>query len=77
MYVAKTKGKGRCEVFQPGHHAAQLERERLQADLHQALDRRELVFHYQPIVDLRPGQVSGYEALLRWRHADRGLVPPA
>ena len=77
MYVAKTSGKGRSEVFHPSHHAAQLDRERLHADLHHALDRQELVLHYQPIVDLTAGRVSGYEALLRWQHPERGLVPPA
>ncbi len=77
MYVAKTNGKGRCEVFQPRHHAAALEREQLQADLHQALDRDEFVLHYQPIVNLSSGDVSGYEALLRWQHPERGLVNPA
>jgi diguanylate cyclase (GGDEF)-like protein/PAS domain S-box-containing protein len=77
MYVAKTSGKGRCEVFQPSHHADHLERERLQADLYQALERQELVLHYQPIVDLASRRVSGYEALVRWQHPERGLVPPA
>ncbi|WP_176832457.1 bifunctional diguanylate cyclase/phosphodiesterase [Geodermatophilus sp. DSM 45219] len=77
MYVAKTSGKGRCEVFAPSHHAAQLDRERLQADLYHALDRQELVLYYQPIVDLASGDVRGYEALLRWEHPDRGLIPPA
>ncbi len=76
MYVAKTTGKGRCEVFQPSHHSAQLERERLLADLHQAVEAQQFVLHYQPIVDLTSGQVSGCEALLRWHHPDRGLVPP-
>ncbi len=77
MYVAKTSGKGRCEVFRPSHHAAHLERERLQADLYQALERQELVLHYQPIVDLASGRVSGYEALVRWCHPERGTVSPA
>jgi diguanylate cyclase (GGDEF)-like protein/PAS domain S-box-containing protein len=77
MYVAKTSGKGRCEVFRPSHHAAHLERERLQADLYQALERQELVLHYQPIVDLTSGRVSGHEALVRWCHPERGMVPPA
>ncbi len=76
MYVAKSNGKGRYEVFQPSHHAAHLERERLEADLYQALDRQELVLHYQPIMDLGSRRISGYEALLRWQHPTRGLVPP-
>jgi diguanylate cyclase (GGDEF)-like protein len=76
MYVAKTRGKGRREIFQPSHHAAQLERERLTTDLHKALDRQQFVLHYQPIVDLPAGEVSGFEALVRWQHPERGLVPP-
>ncbi|MGY1686798.1 putative bifunctional diguanylate cyclase/phosphodiesterase [Geodermatophilus sp. SYSU D00867] len=77
MYVAKSSGKGRYETFQPSHHAAHLERERLLADLYQALDRQELVLHYQPIVDLASATTSGYEALVRWQHPAHGLVPPA
>jgi diguanylate cyclase (GGDEF)-like protein/PAS domain S-box-containing protein len=77
MYVAKANGKGRCEVFQPSHHASALEREGLLADLHLAVDRDELLLHYQPIVNLFSGEVSGYEALLRWQHPERGIVPPA
>ncbi len=76
MYAAKNSGKGRCEVFQPHHHAAQLQREQLRADLHQALDRREFALHYQPIVDIASGRTTGFEALLRWQHPQRGLVPP-
>jgi diguanylate cyclase (GGDEF)-like protein/PAS domain S-box-containing protein len=77
MYVAKTSGKGRYEVFQGSHHASQLEAERLRADLHHALDANQLELHYQPIVRLSTGDVVGHEALLRWNHPRRGLVPPA
>ncbi|MCV2490069.1 EAL domain-containing protein [Geodermatophilus sp. YIM 151500] len=76
MYVAKSTGKGRRETFQPAHHAAQVERDRLTADLHQALDRHQFELHYQPIVDLAAGQVTGFEALVRWHHPERGLIPP-
>ncbi|MCV2489583.1 EAL domain-containing protein [Geodermatophilus sp. YIM 151500] len=76
MYVAKTSGKGRCEVFLPSHHTAALERDQLRADLHEALDAGQLVLHYQPIVDLGQREVAGFEALLRWQHPQRGLVPP-
>jgi diguanylate cyclase (GGDEF)-like protein len=76
MYAAKTSGKGRCEVFQPSYHTAQLEREKLRADLHQALDAAQFELFYQPIVDLPTQQVAGFEALIRWRHPERGLVPP-
>ncbi|GAA2724236.1 putative bifunctional diguanylate cyclase/phosphodiesterase [Cellulomonas aerilata] len=77
MYVAKTSGKGRYEVFQGSHHASQLETERLRADLHHALDGDQLELYYQPIVRLTTGDVVGFEALLRWNHPGRGLVPPA
>lgn len=77
MYVAKTTGKGRCEVFQPSHHADHLDRERLRADLHQALDEQQFAVHYQPIVDLGTGEVRAFEALLRWHHPQRGVVSPA
>ncbi|WP_337059893.1 putative bifunctional diguanylate cyclase/phosphodiesterase [Kineococcus sp. G2] len=77
MYVAKSTGKGRCEVFQPAHHAAELDRERLRADLHRALDEEQFTLAFQPIVELGTGRIDGFEALLRWNHPVRGLVPPA
>jgi diguanylate cyclase (GGDEF)-like protein/PAS domain S-box-containing protein len=76
LSIAKAAGKGRYETFQPRHHAAQLDRERLQADLDHALEAEQFVLHYQPIVDLDSGRIQGYEALVRWQHAHRGLVPP-
>jgi diguanylate cyclase (GGDEF)-like protein/PAS domain S-box-containing protein len=76
LSIAKATGKGRYETFQPHHHAAQLDRERLQVDLEQALEAEQLVMHYQPLVDLGTGRIDGYEALLRWQHPSRDLVPP-
>jgi diguanylate cyclase (GGDEF)-like protein/PAS domain S-box-containing protein len=76
MYAAKAKGKGSYEVFRPSLHAATMERMQLTADLQQAIDRGQLVVHFQPIVDLVDGGVAGLEALLRWRHPERGLLPP-
>jgi len=76
MYVAKTAGKGRSEIFEPGLHTAQVHREQLRADLHEALDAGQFELFYQPIVDLPTQRVSGFEALLRWRHPERGLVSP-
>jgi diguanylate cyclase (GGDEF)-like protein/PAS domain S-box-containing protein len=77
LYLAKEKGKGRCEVFEPSMRAAVMARLQLEADLHRALERSEFLLYYQPIVDLQSGQIIGAEALLRWRHPERGLLSPA
>ncbi len=77
MYRAKERGRNRCEYFAPsGRHRAQVTL-RLMDELHRAVERDELVLHYQPIVDVASGLTSGYEALLRWNHPDRGLLAPA
>ena len=76
MYTAKTSGKGRFAFYEPQMHAAAVTRMELKADLEQAIADNEFELHYQPIVDLRSGHVSGLEALVRWRHAERGLVLP-
>ena len=77
MYAAKKAGKGRIEVFQPRHHAAEMARQHLRADLQQALEDDQFVLYYQPIVDLITGGITSFEALLRWQHPTRGLLPPA
>jgi EAL domain-containing protein (putative c-di-GMP-specific phosphodiesterase class I) len=77
MYTAKSKGKNRLEVFEPGMHAAALTRLALKGDLERALERDEFRLVYQPIVRLGEGRMSGVEALLRWQHHDRGTVGPA
>ncbi len=76
MYAAKRAGKGRIEVYRPSHHAAEMARQQLRADLQQALDQDQFVLHYQPIVDLVTGGISSFEALLRWEHPTRGSLPP-
>ena len=76
MYTAKGRGKARYEVFKTEMRSAALERSRLKSALVRALDRHELVLHYQPIVELRSGRAVGVEALLRWEHAERGLLAP-
>jgi diguanylate cyclase (GGDEF)-like protein len=76
MYVAKTGGKGRLEVFQPSHHTAHVERDAVRGELAGALDGDQLELHYQPIFDVSTRQIVGFEALLRWRHPQRGLVSP-
>ena len=76
MYTAKNNGKGRYEWFAPSMHAAVVERLELTADLRRAVERSELFVLYQPIVDLATGRRTGVEALVRWRHPQRGLVGP-
>jgi diguanylate cyclase (GGDEF)-like protein len=76
MYAAKSGGKGRLEVFQPSHHTAHVERDAVRAELSGALDGEQLELHYQPIVDICSQQIVGFEALLRWRHPERGLISP-
>ena len=76
MYTAKSRGKNRIEIFEPSMHEAALARLALKGDLERALEREEFVLHYQPIMDLRRGDVAGFEALVRWMHPRRGLVSP-
>jgi diguanylate cyclase (GGDEF)-like protein len=76
MYAAKDEGKGRFRVFEPAMQLATVERLRLSVDLRGALERREFVLHYQPTVTLPSGTVTGMEALVRWLHPERGLIPP-
>jgi diguanylate cyclase (GGDEF)-like protein/PAS domain S-box-containing protein len=76
MYIAKRDGKGGYRLFEPEMHAGVLARLELRADLQRALENGQFDLHYQPIVKLADGQVAGMEALLRWRHPERGLVVP-
>ena len=77
MYAAKHGGKGRYVLFEESMHQAALERLVLESDLRSALDRGELELHYQPVVELSTRRIVGAEALLRWRHPERGIVMPA
>jgi diguanylate cyclase (GGDEF)-like protein len=77
LYRAKARGRGRYVVFAPAMHAAVRERVELETDLQAAFERHEFFLSYQPMFDLRAQRMSGAEALLRWRHPRRGLVPPA
>ncbi len=76
MYQAKLKGKGCTVEFDASRHGTVVERMQLEADLRRAVEHAEgLVLHYQPIVALRTGRPIGVEALLRWSHPSRGLIP--
>jgi PAS domain S-box-containing protein len=77
MYRAKAAGRGRFEIFDEKMLARAQEQLHLETDLHQALKRDEFHLVYQPIVELQSGRLRGFEALLRWRHPERGLVPPS
>jgi diguanylate cyclase (GGDEF)-like protein len=76
MYRAKAAGRGGFERYDPEMHTELVQRVQLEADLRRALDEGELFLHYQPTIDLASGQIVGAEALARWQHPTRGLVPP-
>jgi EAL domain-containing protein (putative c-di-GMP-specific phosphodiesterase class I) len=77
LYRAKADGKGSFRFFEAEMDARLQARRRLEIDLRGALRGSELQVHYQPLVDLTTGAVSGLEALLRWPHPERGLIPPS
>ena len=76
LYDAKNAGKNRFAVFAPTMHEAALARLSLTSDLRHAIERRELVVHYQPLVDLKSSSIVGLEALVRWEHPELGLLQP-
>ncbi|MEZ0115662.1 diguanylate cyclase (GGDEF)-like protein/PAS domain S-box-containing protein [Catenulispora sp. EB89] len=79
MYQAKSDGAvaGGYRFFEPATHERAVHRMNLEQDLRQAVERGEFTLVYQPIVALSDGRVTGAEALIRWRHPERGLLPPA
>ena len=77
MYGAKSDGRRTYRFFERAMDARVRARRTLELDLRQAIVEGEFEIEYQPIVDLRSGAVSGCEALLRWRHPERGMVSPA
>ncbi|MBF0141917.1 MAG: EAL domain-containing protein [Magnetococcales bacterium] len=76
MYRAKNDGRNAYRFFTPDMHAEALERMALEKDLHRAMDRGELIIHYQPIIDLKTRALVGAESFLRWHHSQRGWVSP-
>jgi diguanylate cyclase (GGDEF)-like protein/PAS domain S-box-containing protein len=76
MYMAKEAGKARYQVFEPAMHDTALKRLELKADLQRAVDNDEFVVHFQPVIELESGRIDGFEALVRWQHPVRGLIPP-
>jgi diguanylate cyclase len=77
LYKAKADGKGAFRMFEPALDARMQQRRLLESGLRQALARGEFELHYQPLADARTGRTTGAEALVRWRHPERGLVSPA
>jgi len=76
MYSAKERGRNNVQCYAEGMSAVTQERVRLESDLHEALRSGQFELHYQPKVDTSSGRVNSAEALIRWRHPQRGLVPP-
>jgi diguanylate cyclase (GGDEF)-like protein len=77
MYAAKEQGKGRVAVFEPGMYDIVMQRISMEEELRRAVANEEFVLHYQPVIELATNNVTGLEALVRWQHPQRGLVPPA
>ena len=77
MYQAKENGRQSSRFFEPAMNARAVERQSLEQSLRRALERREFALHYQPKVNLKSGQVTSAEALIRWTHPTRGSVSPA
>jgi len=76
LYRAKGEGRGTFHFFEPEMHARVLARRAMESDLRKALGAGEFELHYQPTVNLNSNQISGFEALIRWCHPERGMIPP-
>jgi diguanylate cyclase (GGDEF)-like protein len=77
LYAAKAAGRGKHRLYEPSMHSEAAERQVLENDLRQAIDRGELSVHYQPIVRAAGEEISGFESLVRWQHPSRGPISPA
>jgi diguanylate cyclase (GGDEF)-like protein/PAS domain S-box-containing protein len=76
MYRAKSQGRAHHAVFDEAMHAHSLALLRLETDLRRALERENFLVYYQPIVDLQSGELRGFEALVRWKHPEKGMISP-
>ena len=76
LYAAKAAGRGKHRLYEPSMHSEAAERQLLENDLRQAIERNELWMAYQPIVRAAGEEISGFEALVRWKHPARGAIPP-
>jgi diguanylate cyclase (GGDEF)-like protein/PAS domain S-box-containing protein len=77
MYQAKENGRQTYQFFKPAMNVQAVERQSIEGNLRRALERQEFAVHYQPKINLRTGEISGAEALIRWTHPTRGLISPA
>jgi diguanylate cyclase (GGDEF)-like protein/PAS domain S-box-containing protein len=77
MYRAKEGGRARSVLFDAEMRASAMKRLEVERELRHALDRDEMTLYYQPVVNLRSGAVTGLEALVRWRHPERGMLDPS
>ena len=77
LYAAKDAGRGKHRIYEPSMHSEAAERQLLENDLRQAIERGELAVHYQPVVHAAGEEISGFEALVRWFHPTRGSISPA
>ncbi|HEV7769322.1 MAG TPA: EAL domain-containing protein [Solirubrobacterales bacterium] len=76
MYRAKERGRSRCVLFDAEMRAGALRRIETERELRHAVERDELLLHYQPVLSLRSGEITGLESLVRWQHPQRGLLDP-
>jgi diguanylate cyclase (GGDEF)-like protein len=76
LYAVKASSRGSCRFYQRAMNEEIKDRRQIEMDLREAIERNELELHYQPIIDLQRNVVTGFEALARWRHPVKGLVPP-
>ncbi|MBD2502424.1 GGDEF/EAL domain-containing response regulator [Anabaena azotica] len=76
MYRAKDLGRARYHVFDPQMHQEAIKTLEIENDLRRAVERQEFIVYYQPIISLTTGQISGFEALIRWLHPTKGLIHP-
>src|SRR4051794_15290696 len=77
LYAAKGAGRGKHRIYEPSMHSEAAERQLLENDLRQAIERGELSVHYQPIVRTAGEEISGFESLVRWNHPVRGSISPS
>ncbi|MBG1259402.1 putative bifunctional diguanylate cyclase/phosphodiesterase [Nostoc commune] len=77
LYQAKQQGRSQYQFYSPEINAQLQERLTLEKELHGALERNEMLVYYQPLIDLRSGQITAVEALIRWQHPTLGMISPA